>query len=82
MIAELCLATGWTWREVESEMTLPRLEAIGRAWRRHPPASRLLAAYFGYQAPGGASPPPARGDLAELVALAGGIGGGIRGGKG
>jgi hypothetical protein len=75
LIAELCLATGWTWAEVEQEMTLPRLEALGRAWRRHPPAHHLLAAYLGYRAPGegAAGASSTSGDLAELVTLAGGV---------
>lgn len=62
------MATGWTWDEIETQMTLPRLKALGRAWRRHPPSHLLLAAWLGYKAPdefrGGD-------DLAELAALAG-----------
>jgi hypothetical protein len=48
-------------------MTLPRLQALGRAWRKHPPSHVLLAAWLGYKAPAEAS---GGGDLAELVALA------------
>lgn len=67
------MATGWTWDEVETQMTLPRLKALGRAWRRHPPSHLLLAAWLGYKAPAGprGREGEPRGDLAELAAFIG-----------
>jgi len=43
---QVIAATGWTWEEV-GRLTLPRLRALYRHWRRHPPVHLLLAAKWG-----------------------------------
>jgi len=48
-------------------MTLPRLAALNREWRRCPPARALLAAYVGYKPP----PKPRRMKRSELKGLLG-----------
>jgi hypothetical protein len=40
--------TGWTWAEV-GKLTLPRLNALFRQWRRHPPVHHLVASYLGFK---------------------------------
>ena len=42
--------TGWTWREAGT-LTIPRLRALSRHWRRHPSADELLAAYLNFTPP-------------------------------
>ena len=55
---------GWTWDQV-GELTLPRLKALRRYWRKHPPVHLLVAAYLGYKPRGGEQP----GDLGELYTM-------------
>jgi hypothetical protein len=66
LIAHCCQSLGWGWDTVEREMTLPRLAALGRYWRRHPPAHLLVAALAGYAAP--AEKGEAAGGPGELMA--------------
>jgi hypothetical protein len=40
---------GWTWEYVDDEMTLPRLHAIFRQWKRFPPVHIMVANYLGYK---------------------------------
>lgn len=69
MIAHVCQSTGWTWDYVLAEMTLPRLAAFIRIWRRRPPVDVMLAALLGLGAEDGR-----RGDPGELVAMFGDTG--------
>lgn len=39
---------GWSWEYVDEQMTLPRLYAIWKQWRRFPPLHMMVGAYFGY----------------------------------
>jgi len=48
-------------------LTVPRFLALRAEWRRHPPASWLLASAFGYRAPG-AEPAAKAPTVAELRA--------------
>jgi hypothetical protein len=41
------MSTGWTWREVETELDLPTLAALSTYWRAHPPVHLMVAAYLG-----------------------------------
>ena len=34
--------TGWTWRDIDLQMTLPRLFALQRVWRTLPPVAVQL----------------------------------------
>jgi len=43
---------------------LPRLEALTRYWKWHPPMHFLMAAYVGYKGPEDEAP---QGDLQELL---------------
>lgn len=42
--------TGWTWDEV-GRLTMPRLKALNRYWKKHPPVHLLVASYLGYEMP-------------------------------
>lgn len=50
--------TGWTWDEV-GRLTMPRLKALNRYWKKHPPVHLLVAAYLGYEAPAESDDEPA-----------------------
>lgn len=43
-------------------LTLPRLRALYRYWRRHPPTHRLLSAFMGYEPPADADDAAESGD--------------------
>lgn len=54
-------------------MTIPRLAAMSRYWKQHPPMHVLLAAYVGYEPPAeagatAARTPPSAVDLEALMA--------------
>lgn len=42
---------GWSWEYVDEEMTLPRLYAIWKQWKRSPPMHVMIAAYLGHLKP-------------------------------
>jgi hypothetical protein len=52
-------------------LTLPRVKALQRYWRDHPPVHLMIAGYLGYKPPGKpAAVPESQGNgLAELMAL-------------
>lgn len=39
--------TGWTWEYIDAQMDLPRLFAMDKFWRRHPPLRDMVQAYLG-----------------------------------
>jgi hypothetical protein len=43
------MATGWSWDEIENTVTMQRLEALCRYWKKNPPVHKLFAAYVGYK---------------------------------
>ena len=43
------MVTGWTWEYVGEHMTLPRLAALERYMKRHPPVNFLLASFLGHK---------------------------------
>ena len=51
LIAEVVSVTGWTWDQALDGLNVPRFLALRAEWRRHPPASWLLAAAFRYRTP-------------------------------
>lgn len=68
----------WTWDECLDQLTMPRIEAIYRAWKRTPPTAKLLAAFVGYKPPpdaGEASPGVQHmtGDMMDAIIRAGGV---------
>ena len=40
---------GWTWRYIDEEMTLPRLDAFTEYWKSNPPMHQMVATYLGYK---------------------------------
>ena len=48
--AHVITCTGWTWEQA-GRLTMPRLQALNRYWRQHPPVHLLVAAYLDYKAP-------------------------------
>jgi len=40
-----------TWDDIAENMTMPRFNAIGRYWKKHPPLHVLAAGLAGYRAP-------------------------------
>lgn len=44
-------STGWSWDEVEAQMTWPRFSALAREWRRRPPVHWLAARFLDYKPP-------------------------------
>jgi hypothetical protein len=71
LIAHVCQSTGWTWDYVLSEMTLPRLAALARHWKKYPPVHILASAYLGLRKP--AAPKADLGELVEMFGTAGRI---------
>jgi hypothetical protein len=51
MIAFAVASTGWTWREVEEQMTWPRWRALEEEWRLRPPLTWVVPAALGWKAP-------------------------------
>lgn len=51
IIAEVVSAIGWTWDEALDNLTLPRLIALRKEWRRHPPVHWLVASALKYKTP-------------------------------
>jgi len=43
--------TGWTWDYVEDTLTVSRLQALHKEWKRHPPLALMVAAYLGITPP-------------------------------
>jgi hypothetical protein len=51
VIADVSLSAGWTWDYTLETLTMTRLSALYRHWRRHPPIHKTAAAFCGYQPP-------------------------------
>jgi hypothetical protein len=49
------MGIGYTWEQVD-DFDLPRVYAVYRGWRRHPPTHWLMASYVGYKPPPSAEP--------------------------
>jgi hypothetical protein len=49
-------------------LTLPRLNALNRYWKLHPPVHLLVAQYLDYKAPASAAPERQDEAMAELMA--------------
>ena len=41
--------TSWTWDYVEEQLDIPRLVALNRHWRKHPPTHLLMQAFVGHK---------------------------------
>lgn len=66
---------GWSWEYVDEQMTLPRLYAIWKQWKRSPPVHLMIAGYLGYLKPSFESPTTPTGPLDGLFdAMSGQIG--------
>jgi hypothetical protein len=66
VIAHVCASTGWTWDYVAENVDLPRLEALNRYWKGHPPVHVMVAAYFGIKPEAEASDPESQ-DFSALL---------------
>lgn len=55
MYAYVAIATGWTWEYIGRQLTLPRLFAMYRIWRKYPPVNVTAALFAGI--PSEATPP-------------------------
>lgn len=68
---------GGSWDGVAESITIPRYEALRKAWQALPPTASLLAAWIGYK------PPPAEIDqsknMLEMLGKLKAAGGVIRG---
>ncbi|MGB8422178.1 hypothetical protein [Paraburkholderia sp.] len=42
---------GWSWEYVDEQMTLPRLHAVWKQWKRFPPIHKMVAVYLGMGKP-------------------------------
>lgn len=51
MFAYVAAATGWTWEYIGECLTLPRLAALQKHWRVHPPVHIMVALFAGYKPP-------------------------------
>jgi hypothetical protein len=49
--AYLIAATQWTWEYIDEFLTLPRLNALQKHWRRFPPVHMTAAAFAGIKPP-------------------------------
>lgn len=72
------MSTGWTWDYVDEQMTFPRLEALNKYWRQHPPVHILVAGYIGYKAPAPIEENNNQGDMDEFIALFQNMGGTVK----
>lgn len=48
-MAEVVIATGWTWQHTRRHMDLHRYAAMQRLWRRSPPLQAMVQAYLGIE---------------------------------
>lgn len=76
VLAFVCTATGWTWDYTHAHLDIPRLLALNRVWRRHPPAhvaihQVLMALGAVKPEPGtpSANTPKSENNLTELASL-------------
>ena len=51
MYCFLISQTGWTWEYIDAHMDIPRLLAMNRHWRQHPPLQAMVQAYLGIKPP-------------------------------
>lgn len=61
---------------MREHVDLPRLEALEREWKRHPPVHHLVAAYLGYKPPASAGAKQGLDvseDITPLLGEAGGL---------
>jgi len=63
--------TGWTWAEV-GRLTVPRYEALYRAFRRHPPVAWMVASYLGVKTEDEGGPVMNAEDFAAFIQATGG----------
>ena len=47
MYCFLISQTGWTWEYIDAHMDIPRLIAMNRHWRQHPPLQVMVQNYLG-----------------------------------
>lgn len=47
MYAYVAAATGWTWEYIGQCLTLPRLFALNRVWKKYPPVAVTAALFAG-----------------------------------
>ncbi|CAJ2997327.1 Uncharacterised protein [Burkholderia pseudomallei] len=69
----MILATGWAWEYID-ELDLPRVEALYRGFKKHPPIHWCAAAFVKFKPRAAAAAAPAAGGPkpAELFASFGG----------
>ena len=57
--------TGWSWDQVDCDMDLPKLAALGKFHKQFPPIHKMIAEYLGV----GSEPTPIKNTDAELDEL-------------